>query len=96
MIMTYEEVCGNAWSTGENSSFSSWLSGELVLILPMKGSYLLNGEFSSQLTLGGGGGVGEGGCLYALDPRGSPPMILYFTGDLVDYLNSWGSFLGNF
>ena len=55
MIMTYEEVCGNAWSTGENSSFSSWLSGELVLILPMKGSYLLNGEFSSQLTLGGGG-----------------------------------------
>ena len=56
MIMTYEEVCGNAWSIGENSSFSSWLSGELVLILPMKGSYLLNGEFSSQLTLGGGGG----------------------------------------
>ena len=40
-----------------------------------------------------GGGVGEGGCLYALDPRGSPPMILYFTGDLVDYLNSWGSSL---
>ena len=59
MIMTYEEVCGNAWSIGENSSFSSWLSGELVLILPMKGSYLLNGEFSSQLTLGGGGGWGR-------------------------------------
>ena len=79
MIMTYEEVCGNAWSTGENSSFSSWLSGELVLILPMKGSYLLNGEFSSQLTLEGGGG-GGGWLPLCLGPAGesSHDTILYW------------------
>ena len=37
-----------------------------------------------------------GGCLYALDLRGSPSVILYLTGDLVDDLNSRGSFLDNF
>ena len=30
--------------------------------------------------------ITHGGCLYALDPWGSPSMILYFTGDLVDDL----------
>jgi len=88
--MTYEEVFGNAWSMGENSSFYSWLSGELVLILSMMGFVYSVGNFLHNSP------GGEGGCLYALDPRGSPSMILYFTGDLVDDLNSWGSFLGNF
>ena len=47
---------------GKNSSFSLWLTGELVLILPIEGSCLLHGEISSQL---------KKGCLYALDlPRG--------------------------
>ena len=87
VIVTYKEVSSNLWSTGENSSFSSWLTGELVLILPTKGSYHLHGEFSSQLM---------GGCLYALNLQESPSMILYFTGDLVDDLNSRESFLVNF
>ena len=87
MIVTYEEVFSNVWSTRKNSSFSSWLTGELVLILPMEGSCLLHGEISSQL---------KKGCLYASDLRGSPSMILYFTVDLVDDLNSRGSFLSNF
>ena len=65
--MTYEEVFGNAWSVRENSSFSSWLTRELVFILPTKGSYLFHGEISSQLTRG---------CLYALDPQVSPSTIL--------------------
>ena len=87
MIVTYEEVFSNVWSTRKNSSFSSCLIGELVLILPMRGSCLLHGEISSQL---------KKGCLYALDPRGGHSMILYFTGDLVDDLNSQENFLGNF
>ena len=87
VIVTYKEVSSNVWSTGENSSFSSWLTGELVLILPTRGSYQLNGEFSSQLTRG---------CLYALNPQGSPSMTLYLTRDLVNDLNSWESFLVNF
>ena len=71
---------------GKNSSFSSWLTGELVLILPMEGSCLLHGEISSQL---------KKGCLYALDlppsgGGGGHSVILYFTGDLVDDLNSQG------
>ena len=66
---------------GKNSSFSLWLTGELVLILPIEGSCLLHGEISSQL---------KKGCLYALDPRGGHSMILHFTGDLVDDLNSQG------
>ena len=52
MIVTYREVFGNVWSIGENSSFSSWLTKELVLILPTKGSCLIHGEISSQLTRG--------------------------------------------
>ena len=87
VIVTYKEVSSNLWSTGENSSFSSWLTGELVLILPTRRSYQLHGEFSSQLTRG---------CLYALNLQESPSMILYFTGDLVDDLNSRESFLVNF
>ena len=79
VIVTYEEVFSNVWSTRKNSSFSSCLIGELVLILPIRGSCLLHGEISSQL---------KKGCLYALDPRGGHSMILHFTGDLVDDLNS--------
>ena len=37
-----------------------------------------------------------GGCLCVSDLRGSPSMIPYFAKDLVDDLNSRGSFLGNF
>ena len=37
-----------------------------------------------------------GGCSCALDPWGIPSVVLYFTGDLVDDLNSPGSFLGDF
>ena len=87
MIVTYEEIFSNVWSTGGNSSFFSWFTGELVLILSTRGSYRLHGEISSQLT---------GGCLYALDLQGNPFTILVLTGDLVDDLNSWGSFLGSF
>ena len=71
VIVTYEEVFGNVWSPGENSSFSSWLIGELVLVLPTRGSCLLHGEISSQLTRG---------LLCVSDPRGSPSLILYFPG----------------
>ena len=87
VIVTYEEIFSNVWSTGGNSSFFSWFIGELVLILSMRGSYQLYGEISSQLS---------GGCLYALDLQGNPFTILVLTGDLVDDLNSWGSFLGSF
>ena len=52
MIVTYKDVLGNMWSTGEISSFSSWFIGEFVLILPMKGSCLLHREISSQLAKG--------------------------------------------
>ena len=52
MIMTYEDVFGNVWSTRESFSFSSWFIGELVLILPTRGSYLLHGEISLQLVKG--------------------------------------------
>ena len=52
MIVTYEEVFSNVWSTEENSSFSSSLAGELVLILLIKVSCLFHGEISSQLTRG--------------------------------------------
>ena len=34
-------------------------------------------------------------CLCVLDPYESPTMILYFIGDLVDDLNSRGSFLSD-
>ena len=88
VIVNYEEVFSNVWSIGENSSFPSWLTGELVLILPTRGSCQLHGNISSQLM---------GGCLCCvLDLQESPSMILYFIGDLVDDLNSWGSFLNNF
>jgi len=79
VIVTYEEVFSNVWSIGQNSSFPSWLIGELVLILPTRGSCLLYGEIYSR-----------GGCLRVSDPRESSSMILYFTGDLVDDLNSRG------
>ena len=46
-IVTWEEIFSNVWSTRENSSFSSWLAGELVLILLMRGSYLFHVEISS-------------------------------------------------
>ena len=46
-IVTWEEVFSNVWSTRENSSVSSWLAGELVLILLMRGSYLFHVEISS-------------------------------------------------
>ena len=44
VIVTHEEVFDSVWSIGENSSFSSWLTGELMLILPMRGFYQLHGE----------------------------------------------------
>ena len=51
-MVTCEEVFGNVWSTRENSSFSSWLTGELVLILPTRWSCLFHGEISLQLIRG--------------------------------------------
>ena len=44
VILTHEEVFGSVQSTGENPSFSLWLTGELVLILPTWGFYQLHGE----------------------------------------------------
>ena len=39
VIVTHEEVLDSVWSTGEDSSSSSWLTGEHVLILPTRGFY---------------------------------------------------------
>ena len=50
--------------------------------------YQLNGEIFLHKS--------QGGCLCASDPRGSPSMILHFTRNLVDGLNSRGSFLSDF
>jgi len=44
VILTHEEVFGSVESTRENPSFSLWLTGELVLILPTRGFYQLHGE----------------------------------------------------
>ena len=44
MILTHEEVFGSVQSNRENPSISLWLTGELVLILPMRGFYQLHGE----------------------------------------------------
>ena len=52
VIVTYEEVFSNVWSIGENSSFSLGLTGELMLILPTRGSCQLYREISSQLMGG--------------------------------------------
>ena len=83
-ILIDEEVLDNVWPTGENTSFSMVHWGtcfdsthEWVLSTPW-------GSFFSQLVKGR---------LCASDPRGSPSMILYFTRDLVDDLNSRVSFL---
>ena len=44
VIVTHEEVFDSVWSIGENSSSSSWLFGELVLILPTRGFHKLHKE----------------------------------------------------
>ena len=59
-----------------------------MLIPLMRGFYQLHGKiFFTTL---------EGGFPCALDPWMSPFMILYFTRDLVDDLNSEGSFFRDF
>ena len=71
----------------EISCSPSWLTGELVLIPPMRGFYQLHRGYFLHNS--------QGGCLCVLDPCGSPSMILYFIGNLVGDLNSRGSFLGD-
>ena len=77
VIVAYEKVFGNAWSTGGKFFifFSSlWLIGELVLILPTGGPVYSMLKFLHN---------SQGGCLRVSDPQGSPSTILYFTRDLM-------------
>ena len=73
-------------SLGKFLFLSSWLTGELVLTLPTRGFHQLNGDDLLHNT--------RGGCHRALDPQGSPFMILYLTGDLFENLKSRGSSFG--
>ena len=61
--------------------------GNLCWFYPWKGLVCSIGKFLCN---------SRRGCLRVSNSQGSPSMILYFTGDLVDDLNSRGSFFGNF
>ena len=58
-----------------------------MLTLSTRGFHQLHGDYLLHNS--------QGGCHYALDPHGSPFMILYFTGDLFENLNSQGSSFGD-
>ena len=38
--MTHEEVLDNVWSTGEDSSSSSWLTGVMTYVIHLLGTYV--------------------------------------------------------
>ena len=68
-------------------SFSSWLTGELVLTLTTKGFHQTYKDYFLHNSWGD--------CHCALDPQGNPFMILFLTGDLFENLNSRGSPFGD-